>query len=158
MDRAPINAMVFPYRRKTESYEFEIFNRADSEDEFWQGIWGGAEDDETPIEAARRASWEEAWIDPDSDFIQMDSICSIPTSIFRGTGWGDDIYVVHEHAFGVDVEGQEITLSHEHTDYRWVSLGEAFHLLKHDSNRAALGEFDQRLTRIGPDRTDQSHE
>ena len=115
--------------------------------DFWQGISGGAEDDETPMEAAKRESWEEARIDPDSRFTQLDSKCSIPASNFKGTGWRDDVYVVHEYSFGVDVGDQEIVLSDEHTDHRWVSLDEAIATLKHQSNRYAIGELNLRIQR-----------
>ena len=147
MARAPINALVFPYRKKGDGYEFAIFNRSDCEEDFWQGISGGAEDDETPMEAAKRESWEEGRIDPDSPFTQLDSICSLPASNFRGTGWGDDVYVVHEYAFGVRVENQEIELSDEHKEYRWLSLDEAITTVKFQSNRHALGELSLRIER-----------
>jgi broad specificity phosphatase PhoE len=40
-----------------------------------------------------------------------------------------------------------ITLSREHTDYRWVAYAEAARLLRWDSNRTALWELNERLTR-----------
>jgi dATP pyrophosphohydrolase len=145
MGRAPINALVFPYRKKGNDFEFAIFNRSDSIDDFWQGISGGAEDSETPLEAARRESWEEGRVPTTANFSMLDSRATIPASTFRGTDWADDVYVVHEFTFAVDAADHEIVLSHEHTEYRWVSLEEAREKLKHLSNRSALTELGLRL-------------
>ena len=99
------------------------------------------------MEAAKRESWEEGRIGPEFPFTQLDSICSLPASTFKGTGWGDDVYVVHEYAFGVNVGEQKIVLSGEHTEYRWVSFDEAVATLEHQSNRHALGELNLRIQR-----------
>jgi dATP pyrophosphohydrolase len=53
---------------------------------------------------------------------------------------------VPEYAFGADVGEQEITLSHEHEEFRWVDYSTAQKLLTFDSNRNALWELDYRLT------------
>lgn len=145
MARRPVNALVLPYRERDGRYEFAIFNRADSDADFWQGISGGVEDDETPLQAAVRESAEEGGIPADASFTSLDTISSIPADNFRGHGWGPDVYVVHEHTFAVDVTGREITLSDEHTEYRWLPYDDAVRLLKHRSNRVALGELNRRL-------------
>jgi dihydroneopterin triphosphate diphosphatase len=147
MPRAPINALVFPYRQARKDYEYAIFRRSDSPDEFWQGISGGAEDDETPMEAAIRESWEEGRIPSNKHFTQLDSTCTMPASIYRGTGWGPEIYVVREYSFGVDTGDHDIVVSEEHTDYRWLSLEDAQAIVKFPSNSHALGELSQRIQR-----------
>ena len=49
MARAPFNVLVFPYRLTNHGLEYAIFNRADAEEDFWQGLSGGGEDRETPL-------------------------------------------------------------------------------------------------------------
>ena len=59
--------------------------------------------------------------------------------------WGDDVFLVHEHSFDVEVLGQEITLSHEHKKMEWLPYNEAFDKLTWDSNRNALWELNYKL-------------
>ena len=73
MPRAPFQVLVFPYRKNLQNqFEFALLLRAD--EGFWQGIAGGGEDDETPLEAARRETFEETGIKPTSTFLQLDTV------------------------------------------------------------------------------------
>jgi len=146
MSRAPFQILVLPYRLTDEGgIEYAIFRRADLD--CWQGIAGGGEDDETPIEAAKRESYEEAGIPPDSDYIKLDSFSTIPAVGISGFLWGEDVLVVPQHCLGVRVERPELRLSDEHTEYRWLPYDKAHELLKWDSNKNALWELNHRLTR-----------
>jgi dATP pyrophosphohydrolase len=73
----------------------------------------------------------------------------VPASAFRDRDlWGPEVYVVSERAFGVCLnEAQAIALSREHVEHRWVPYEEAARLLRWDSNRTALWELNERLTR-----------
>ncbi|OOR05704.1 NUDIX pyrophosphatase, partial [Bacillus mycoides] len=46
--RAPYQVLIFPYIKTDDSIQYAIFNRSDYG--YWQGIAGGGEDGETPIE------------------------------------------------------------------------------------------------------------
>jgi len=88
------------------------------DEQFWQGISGGGEDDETPLEAARRETYEETGIPTNSDFLQRDSIESIRVTAFRDSDlWGENLYVIPQYCFGVLVKEGKIVLSHEHSEY-----------------------------------------
>jgi dATP pyrophosphohydrolase len=91
----------------------------------------------------------ESGISRDAQLVSLDAVASVPAIHFEGRElWGPDVYVVTEHAFGVWVpDGLTLTLSHEHSEYRWLPYGEAAKLLKWDSNRAALWELNERLSR-----------
>ena len=148
MARATFNALVFPYYITPDrQIDYAVFNRSDAVEDFWQAISGGGEDDETPLEAARRESWEEAGISPESSFIALDSMTTIPVYHY-GYTWDKDTYVVSEYSFGVQVEDRSLRLSHEHTEYRWLDFQAATEILKFDSNKNALWELDQRLHRM----------
>jgi dATP pyrophosphohydrolase len=54
--------------------------------------------------------------------------------------WGPDVLVIPEYAFGLRIEGAELRLSHEHTEYRWFSFDDAMKTVRWDSNRTALWE------------------
>lgn len=150
MARAPFNVLIFPYRFINDSIEYAIFNRSDSEEDFWQGLSGGGEDFETPKETAIRETWEESRIPKDSQFFQLDSVFSVPVTAFGDSHlWRKDKFVIPEYFFGVSVEDYKIVLSHEHTEFKWLSFEKAIDLLKFESNKIALWELDQRLKALG---------
>lgn len=151
--RAPFQVLVLPYRRRDEvNYEFAVFRRSDGG--YWQGIAGGGEDDETPIEAARREALEEGHISDQSPYMALDTMSSIPVSGFRDSHlWDRDRYVIPEYVFGVDITGQEPILSLEHTDVKWLPFAEAQRILRYDGNRVALWELYQKIRGLGPHET-----
>ncbi len=150
MPRAPFQVLVLPWRWAEDgSAEFLIARRADLD--IWQAIAGGGEDDETPLAAARREAYEEAGIPADCTFLPLDATTSIPVHVFpAGRHWEDDVFVIPEHTFGVDVNGRRLRMSHEHTEIRWLSIADASALLRFDSNRIALWELNQRIHGLGP--------
>ncbi len=149
MARAPLISIVFPfYQERNGITSYAIFNRSDSEDDFWQAISGGGEGKESSIEAAKREAWEEARISRDSKFIALDSLATVPvTDLSRRELWGENTLVIPQYSFGVEVETKFLTLSEEHTEYRWCNYDEAMELLKFDSNKTALWELNERLSR-----------
>ena len=151
MARAPFQVTVFPYFINPDGrIEYVIFFRlTERYGDFWQAIAGGGEDDEKPIEAARREANEEGGLDPDLDFYQLGSMAMLPADNAAGyMMWGDEILVVPEYAFAVQVDSKDIQLSPEHVEYRWVDYDAAQDLLKWDSNRNALWELNYRLTKL----------
>jgi dihydroneopterin triphosphate diphosphatase len=130
-------------------YEFAVFSRSDYD--CWQGIAGGGEGAETPLQAAQREAQEEAGIPAGCVFLPLDSVASVPVTCFpASTLWGDHLYVVPEYAFGVDATGARIVVSDEHREFRWLTFAAAERLLKYDSNRVALWELNQKVRGLGP--------
>lgn len=64
---------------------YAIFSRSDAG--YWQGVAGGGEDDETPIQAARRELAEEAGI-LDTDLYQLKSFDMVPVINFLALAGG----------------------------------------------------------------------
>lgn len=148
MARAPLQVLIFPYRRAAAGgFEYAIFRRSDGD--YWQGLAGGAEAGESSEQAARREMMEEAGIPPGAPLLALDSMATVPAFHFsERRSWGPDVYVVPERAFGVLLaEGQTIVLSREHADYRWVSCEDGMRALRWDSNKTALWELNERLGR-----------
>lgn len=142
--RAPFQVIVFPFRELNDSIEVLIGKRSD--DGVWQGISGGGEDAETPLEAARRELFEEAGLIGKSWF-QLDSKVMLPKVFYKGhEEWDKEIYVIPEHAFATEVSGVECS-SAEHSELIWVSADVAETMLKYDSNIIALWEMCQRIRR-----------
>ncbi|WP_327420465.1 NUDIX domain-containing protein [Streptomyces sp. NBC_01230] len=89
----------------------------------WQGVVGGGEAGESPLQAARREAAEEAGLGGDFEFIELDARATIP--VVRVTGeftGGPDLLVIPEFTFGVRVDTPELTLSHEHIEYGWFEF------------------------------------
>ncbi len=150
LSRAPFQVLVLPYRQTGPgTFEFAVFSRSD--EPYWQGIAGGGEDNETPLDAARREAFEEAGIAPESRFLPLDTTASISVRWFRDSHlWGDDLFVIPEYAFGAEWQGGALVPSHEHTAIRWLPFASAYELLRYDSNRTALWELNQRICGLGP--------
>ena len=145
MARQPLQVIVIPFKESENvGYQFAVFHRAD--DSMWQFIAGGAEDDETAEQTARREAEEEAGIPKGARFFRLDSRASVPKTAFSPTEhWSKDIVVVPEYSFAVDVSGQELDLSDEHDKVSWLSFKEATRRLTWESNRIALWELNERL-------------
>ena len=118
--RAPFQVLVLPYRWKEGNPEYAVLKVVDGE--YWQFVAGGGEDQETPLEAARRECREETGLE--GDLLQLDSLSTLPRDEFIASSfWPEDIYVIPEHC----------------------SFQEGTQCLKWDSNRNALWELNQRL-------------
>ena len=146
MSRAAFQVLVIPFRVGTDGEpRYLLFKRADSA--VWQWIAGGGEDDEEPEQAARREAFEEAGIPQDARLMRLDSVASIPSVHFADRHlWGDDVYVIPEFSFGVEVRGREVRLSGEHGACEWLDYEAARGRLEWDSNRTALWELHSRLS------------
>ena len=144
MARAPFQVLVFPYRQVANaSREYCLFRRADNG--LWQGVAGGGEDAETPLQAAIRECWEEARIPPNRGMFQLDSVEAIPATLFAARAeWGAGVYVIPQYTFGVEMPGQ-IVISNEHTEYQWMTYQDAILAMRYDGDKTALWELDQRL-------------
>jgi dATP pyrophosphohydrolase len=142
--------LVFPYLKAGAGrFEYALLKRSDAG--YWQAIAGGGEDDETPLQAARREAAEEAGIPADSEFLQLDAVESVPVTEFEDSYlWGDDVYVIPQYCFGVLAERREIVLSREHTECRWLTYDGARNLIRYDGEKTALWELDRRLRGRGP--------
>ena len=150
MARAPFQVLVYPYRKiRDDGFEYALLKRSDAG--YWQAIAGGGENNETSLEAAQREAYEEAGIPANSDFLQLDTVESVPVIEFTDSYlWGDDVYVIPQYCFGVLVKDSQIMLSREHTEYAWLTYEQAYHLVKYDGNKTALWELDKRLRGRGP--------
>lgn len=148
MPRSPLQIIVIPFRFSSNGEpEFAIFHRANSE--MLQFIAGGAEDDETPIDAAIREAFEEAGISQSMPLLKLDSIASVPRKAFpNNPHWPKSLFVVPEHCFAVNVSNIQLKLSNEHASFQWLPYEIVFSMLTWDSNKTALWELNERLNQL----------
>ena len=108
--RAPIQALIIPFTITEDGLRVGVLKRADMD--AWQFISGGAEDDETPVQAARRECFEEANLPPDAPLYALDSRAAIPANIYRDSQyWDRRCLVVPEYAFAIEAQPDQIVLS-----------------------------------------------
>jgi len=146
--RQPVQVHIWLYRKCGNEYEYAVFGRADMP-ECFQGICGGAEDDETPEEAARREMREEAGISGEFPMYRLTTMSYIPDNVFSESArktWGRAVIVVPMYFFAVPYDGK-ITLSHEHTDVRWLKYDSAHELVFFHDQKNSLYELNERLLR-----------
>lgn len=146
--RAPLQVLVILYKKEKDEILYGIGLR--STRNIWQFVAGGAEDKETPIEAAVRELREETSINiKEEDLIVLDSKTTIPVVNVTGTyTWGKDVFVIPEYAFAVDATNFQIKLSNEHTEFKWLEYNKAMDILTYDSNKSALWELNEKLKNI----------
>ena len=147
MARTKYQVLVIPYKKNDHDILYCIFKRSDM-DECWQFIAGGGEDeDKTLLASAQREAFEEAGIPSAMHFLELETKCSIATECFQNarTIWGEDCLVIPEYCFAVEIQSEEISLSHEHGCFEWVDYSTAKERLKYDSNKVALWELDNKI-------------
>ena len=81
--------------------------------------------------------------------LQAEAKTSIRADCFPMADWGDDVYVVPEHAFGVIVTNSALALSEEHRAYAWLTADEAMARVTFDSSKTAIWELHECLRRNG---------
>jgi dATP pyrophosphohydrolase len=144
--RAPYQVLVFPYYISDKGLEYAIFRRSDAG--WWQAISGGGEDGETIIESAKREAWKEGGISMDSLYMKLETVNSIPAEEFAdGVYWDENIYVIPENCYGVEIINKQLTLSNEHTEYRWMSYNDAISCLKGMEIKWLFGSLTRSLVR-----------
>ena len=138
--REPYQILSIPYRIVDGKPLFCIFRRTDSN--YWQFIAGGGENGETPIEAAKRETFEEIGVEP-KIIQQLTCIAYVPAEVVaesRRQHWDKNTYVIPEYSFAFECDSDP-TLSLEHIEYKWLTYDEARKLLKWDSNKVAMYEI-----------------
>ena len=149
MTRAPQQILVLPFTAdEAGRVRYAVLHRADMD--AWQGVAGGVEDEESPLQAARRECIEELGTDR-FDLIALASVSTIPASNFAAwPQWrrsDPDLLVVPERCFGARLRDRsDVRLSREHVEVAWLTYDEALARLTWDSNRNALWELHERLT------------
>lgn len=145
MSRAAFQVLVIPYRIEASGQpRYLVFKRADQN--YWQWIAGGGENQESPDQTARREVCEEAGVSEIACLIRLDSVASIPVIHFANHQlWGNKVYVIPEYSFAIQFTDEEICLSVEHDESAWLDYKAAYSCLKWDSNKTALWELHRRL-------------
>jgi len=70
---------------------------------------------------------------------------TIPIANVGNYKWKENIFVLPEYSFGVEVFSKDLKKGKEHSAYKWLSYKKAEKLLRYYSNKSALWEQNHRL-------------
>ena len=109
---------VYVFRKVENKIRFLLLKRANNKiyEHLWQGVAGKIETGESACQAALRELEEETGLKPKHMFI-ADHVSKFYEQI------GDRINLIP--VFGIEVESEEVRLSDEHTEFRWMDVDEA---------------------------------
>ena len=102
--RAAFQILAIPYRIMDGTPRYCVFRRADHDQ--WQFIAGGGEDNETPLEAAKRETFEEGGVQAQK-WIELKSLSYLPITVISEKcrqHWSNDTYVIPEYTFGFECQ------------------------------------------------------
>ncbi|RVU97639.1 NUDIX pyrophosphatase [Coriobacteriales bacterium OH1046] len=130
MTRAPYQVPVFLRRCSGTRREYLLLLRSDMN--VWQGIAGGGEDSESPMEAALRETREETGIVPGS-MLQLSSSTMLPAKcVLAVPPWPEE--EIPEYSFIGDVPTDtDVQLSAAHSDFRWCDYETSVSMLEWES-------------------------
>ena len=144
--RLPYQTLTILYKKSNNKILYAIFYR--NSHPIWQFISGGGENNENPIKTVIREIKEETSLTIERKRVkQLDSRTTIPVLNITGNyTWGPKVYVIPEYTFAVEILSDDnIRLSSEHKEYKWVEYDEAMNKLKYDSNKTALLELNEKI-------------
>jgi len=113
---------AYVYRQAKDGFKFLLLKRAKTKmyEHLWQGVAGKIEEGEKAWEAAVRELKEETGFEPKRMFV-ADHVGKFYEK------HGDRINLVP--VFGIEVDDDDVMLSKEHCEFRWVDFKTAKNLL-----------------------------
>jgi len=137
--RSPLSVQVVVYRRVPDKGILVLGLLRDTESKsWWQPVTGSVLKDETLVYAAYREVREETGLTRPVRFYDLEHSHDFQVAEEAIEAYNDGVTAVREHAFGWETDNEEVTLSDEHVDYRWLGPGEAEKLFIYEANREAL--------------------
>ena len=124
-----VDAYVF--KKVKKKIHFLLLKRAGTKnyEHLWQGVAGKIEKGESAWQAALRELDEETSLKPKCMFI-ADHV----SKFYEGIG--DRINLIP--VFGIEVGSEEVRLSDEHTEFRWMNVDEAEETLVWDGQKKGI--------------------
>ncbi len=136
--------LILPYYidKSEDKLYYALFKSKDTE--VWMGVSGGCHFGEDYEKAAIREAEEE--IGFSGDILQLDTVAYIRKDIFYNfKDWNDDILVIPQVYFGMQLKKKLIALNDEFIEFIWVDFESAYKMLFFQNNKTAIWELNARL-------------
>ena len=146
--------LVLPFMYKDENILYALFKRDDMP--IWEGIVGESKYGESPIDAAKREAYAKNGISSDRNFIRLASMTTTPAVYAYGFKWGQDVAVIPEYTFGVELASTDICIRESGVECRWFSFEYACDVLQWNIAKTALWELNYRLISHRMDSVDRN--
>jgi dATP pyrophosphohydrolase len=105
---------------------------------YWQSPRGGIEQNETPPDAALKETREETGIENPLKFIDLEHTHRFDYIKPDPQTGKQPVTTVIEYSFAVETDREDIVLSDEHTEYRWMTPDESMKVFDFEGNRQAV--------------------
>ena len=145
--REPVQVLVYPYKIINKQPQYLLLKRIKSRGEFWQGVTGAINKEETLQAAALRELFEETGLNCAS-LIDIDAKYFIQVDEKWKYLYADDVNNIEENVFAAYLDGEKdpVLDPREHTDWIWCNFDEAIGLLKYKENIEALTQVKSYLS------------
>lgn len=135
---AQVNVICY----KKAGPKYLVLKRNEKKGGFWQAVTGGVKLNQTPSEAITAELKEELGL-------QVEVKWLLPSN-FSFHYIGSEGYELNEYVFGYEMkDGEILTLSDEHVEFKFLAINEALSLLKYESNKEAFQTIDGLITNQG---------
>ncbi|HLE11088.1 MAG TPA: hypothetical protein VI754_07540 [Bacteriovoracaceae bacterium] len=145
----PFKILLFPYRFRQKDgapFDLEFAVVKKKVENHWQALAGQAQANEFPMDSAIRSAKEALGIPSHFIFFQLDSKAMIPVEYIIEDQWGDDIVVIPETCYAVNIPYDfNFLLADYFESVQWLPYKEAIEVVKWDSNKTALWELKYRI-------------
>ena len=151
--RTGLSVQVVVYRRKPgKENEILVLGLLKSRpwSSWWQPPRGGIEKNEPPEDAALRETREETGIEKPLVFIDLDYIHHFEWTQMDPESSKQSVTYYTEHSFAVETDREEVTLSEEHIQYRWMAPEEAMKEFRFKGARDAVQKLLEILDKDAP--------
>ena len=148
--KQPVQVLVYPVKKSGKHSKYLLLKRVESRGGFWQGVTGGLEEGETPLEAARRELFEETGF---NSVVLYDTRIKYKLhvkDIKNQDGIPPGTVYLPEHLFyavigSLDIPSIDLK---EHDEWNWCTFEEAIEMLSWENNKKALSKIQKLLEKV----------
>jgi dihydroneopterin triphosphate diphosphatase len=141
--RIPIQVNVFCFTLKDHEILYLLLKRSDYRNPCWQGVTGAPFPQEALVDAAKREVFEETGLTI-KKIEQTDYSFSYPIPGWHRWRFEPETKIIEEYVFSAKLDNisDNIRLSDEHCDFKWIDFQTAISLLSWETNKEALRRVD----------------
>ena len=144
--RLPVQVQVMVYRR-TAGGDMRVLalRRTEYWGGFWQPVTGGTWRGETLEETAAREVREETGIEQPLRLFSLDYVYTFALPDRYRPFYEPDVKILTEHSYAYETDIENVVLSAEHTEHRWLTPDEAAALYEYEEYGESVRRLAARL-------------